>query len=361
MARIRTIKPEFWTDEKIVQLPYEARLLYIGIWNFADDEGYLLDEPERIRMQVLPAEDIDAEMLIDLLVAAGFLDRIELNDGVFALQIVHFVEHQKVSNPTKSKIAPKYSRKLCIPLSARRGLAMKYGVKPGGSGTAECYYCGYIGRIYWPMTSRGVPGCWVCFGGLEIDHFIPESSGGAKTCDNLVLACRRCNRGKKDIHPFEFLDKSSSENLHEDSRTFANSLESSLRNGNGIGMEMEGKNTDSSVVQDQEVVLLTYPCNGKPNQWTLKQSIVDEWASIYPTVDILAESKKALAWVKANGLKTARGMPRFLVGWFGRCNDRATRPTPGRRQLGQVDLDEMTRKADAIVQQHKREREEAGR
>ena len=40
MARIRTIKPEFWTDEKVVTLPFEARLLFIGMWNFCDDEGY---------------------------------------------------------------------------------------------------------------------------------------------------------------------------------------------------------------------------------------------------------------------------------------------------------------------------------
>ena len=39
MARIRTIKPEFWIDDVIVELPFETRLLFIGIWNFADDAG----------------------------------------------------------------------------------------------------------------------------------------------------------------------------------------------------------------------------------------------------------------------------------------------------------------------------------
>lgn len=30
MARIRTIKPDFWTDEKLVKLSMEARLFFIG-------------------------------------------------------------------------------------------------------------------------------------------------------------------------------------------------------------------------------------------------------------------------------------------------------------------------------------------
>ena len=32
MPRIRTIKPEFWTDEKIIELSLPARLLFIGLW-----------------------------------------------------------------------------------------------------------------------------------------------------------------------------------------------------------------------------------------------------------------------------------------------------------------------------------------
>jgi hypothetical protein len=44
MARIRTIKPEFWTDEKIVECSFEARLMFIGMFNFADDKGNLVRE-----------------------------------------------------------------------------------------------------------------------------------------------------------------------------------------------------------------------------------------------------------------------------------------------------------------------------
>ena len=37
------IDPKFWTDDKIMDLEPLARLLFIGIWNFADDNGIHLN------------------------------------------------------------------------------------------------------------------------------------------------------------------------------------------------------------------------------------------------------------------------------------------------------------------------------
>ena len=33
---------------------------------------------------------------------------------------------------------------------------------------------------------------------LEVDHIIPKSKGGTNDMDNLITACRECNRGKRD-------------------------------------------------------------------------------------------------------------------------------------------------------------------
>lgn len=206
MARIRTIKPEFWTDEKIVLLPYEARLLFIGIWNFADDYGYFWDEPARIKMQVLPNDDIDVSTLLDMLVSADLLNIYTTDDNdKRAYQIKHFEDHQKVDHPAKSKIKESVSRKLAIPLAARRSLALKYNCKPGASTEASCYYCGFKGKIYWQKLNNGNPGSWVYFQGLEIDHLEPESHGGISESTNLVLACRECNRSKHNKNLFEFI------------------------------------------------------------------------------------------------------------------------------------------------------------
>ena len=45
MARIRTIKPEFFTSEDIVALSPLARLLFIALWCEADREGRLVWKP----------------------------------------------------------------------------------------------------------------------------------------------------------------------------------------------------------------------------------------------------------------------------------------------------------------------------
>ena len=48
MARNRIIKPEFWSDAKVGRLSFGARLLYIAMWNFADDCGTISASPRRL-------------------------------------------------------------------------------------------------------------------------------------------------------------------------------------------------------------------------------------------------------------------------------------------------------------------------
>src|SRR5690625_811136 len=125
MARIRSIKPEFWTDEVIVQLPFEARLLFIGLWNFADDYGGMQDRPERLQMQIFPGDPtVNVAELIDLLIVAGLLDRyVDAEEGNYALQIRNWQRHQRVDNPGRIRLIGESYRKLAIPNEARRGIA----------------------------------------------------------------------------------------------------------------------------------------------------------------------------------------------------------------------------------------------
>jgi 5-methylcytosine-specific restriction endonuclease McrA len=87
--------------------------------------------------------------------------------------------------------------KLAIPLAVRRDVALMAGAIPGETTTTHCVYCGVPGEIFWPMLCRSNrPSGWVTFPGLELDHKIPESRGGPMTAENIVLACRSCNRRK---------------------------------------------------------------------------------------------------------------------------------------------------------------------
>ena len=99
MARIRTIKPELWEDEKLAKLPVYARLLFIGTWNFADDNGALLANPVLMKSHIFPYEDIGISTIsewIDMLVENGMLIRTTYN-GKDYLVIRKFLIHQKIN------------------------------------------------------------------------------------------------------------------------------------------------------------------------------------------------------------------------------------------------------------------------
>lgn len=90
MAKIRGIKPEFWTDEDIVELSIEGRLLFIGLWNLACDNGHVTDKPKQIKMRLMPADDVDVDVLLDELAKNG---RLERTQGT--ITILNFAKHQK--------------------------------------------------------------------------------------------------------------------------------------------------------------------------------------------------------------------------------------------------------------------------
>lgn len=102
VARIRTIKPEFWTDEKIVTLTPLARLLFIGLWNFVDDEGRAAYSPTRFKMQILPADAADISELLGEL-RRELLIEVYSVDGKEYVQCVNFSKHQKVDHRSPSK------------------------------------------------------------------------------------------------------------------------------------------------------------------------------------------------------------------------------------------------------------------
>jgi 5-methylcytosine-specific restriction endonuclease McrA len=83
---------------------------------------------------------------------------------------------------------PAYKKK-AIPCAVRREVAARAGAAPFGRYPCACHYCDEPGTIYWPTRS------WVTFS-LELDHVLPEFHGGAGTAENIVLACRTCNRSR---------------------------------------------------------------------------------------------------------------------------------------------------------------------
>jgi uncharacterized phage protein (TIGR02220 family) len=102
VARIRTIKPEFWTSGQVVDCSLITRLLFIGIWNFSDDHGVHPASIKRLKMEVFPSDSITDEELgtmIDELVAAGLLYTYQV-DGKEYWQVTGWAAHQRIEKPT---------------------------------------------------------------------------------------------------------------------------------------------------------------------------------------------------------------------------------------------------------------------
>jgi hypothetical protein len=93
MPRIRTIKPEFFSNEEIGNLPAEARLLFIGLWTLADREGRLQDRPMRIGAQLFPYDAWAIASLLEELDRVGLIARYEA-EGTKCIQIINFTKHQ---------------------------------------------------------------------------------------------------------------------------------------------------------------------------------------------------------------------------------------------------------------------------
>lgn len=96
MARIRTIKPDFFKNEQLSELPAITRLLFIGLWTQADKEGRLLDRPKRIKAEVFPYDSVNIDSELSRLQSAGFIERYEVGE-MKVIQIDKFTRHQRIS------------------------------------------------------------------------------------------------------------------------------------------------------------------------------------------------------------------------------------------------------------------------
>lgn len=94
MARARLLKPGFFTNELLAELPFEGRLLFAGLWTLADREGRLEERVGRIKAAVFPFDVVDVASLLAALEARGFIERYTVG-AMPLIQIAKFLDHQK--------------------------------------------------------------------------------------------------------------------------------------------------------------------------------------------------------------------------------------------------------------------------
>jgi hypothetical protein len=106
--RIRTLKPEVWADEKIGQVSRDARLLFVGLITFADDDGRFRALHQAIVGHAFPYDQDAPRKLKGWL---GELEQVSLIDlyehaGTAYGLIPKFRDHQRISHPKESILPP---------------------------------------------------------------------------------------------------------------------------------------------------------------------------------------------------------------------------------------------------------------
>jgi hypothetical protein len=107
MARIRTIKPEFFVSEQVAEVSPTCRLLFVGMWLFCDDAGIHPASAKQLKMEVFPGDQCTSEQIaemIDELLRVGLLIEYEA-EGRSYWQVTGW-HHQKIDRPRFQYPAP---------------------------------------------------------------------------------------------------------------------------------------------------------------------------------------------------------------------------------------------------------------
>lgn len=101
MARIRSIKPSFWSDAKIAGLKNKlAGYFFIGLWNFCDDQGKFEWNPKALSLQMPIFRSKEVVTYLSELSQKGLIQKSECSHW----GLITNWNHQKISKPLVPKI-----------------------------------------------------------------------------------------------------------------------------------------------------------------------------------------------------------------------------------------------------------------
>lgn len=110
MARIRTVKPEFFANEELQDLEAAnpgayCMLVYAGLWGHCSKDGVFEFRPRTLKLSILPFLDYSMADTLALLEQAGFVRRFCV-DGKEYGYIASFEKHQRISGK-EAQFSPK--------------------------------------------------------------------------------------------------------------------------------------------------------------------------------------------------------------------------------------------------------------
>lgn len=137
--RIRTIKPEFWTHEKMSTLPAETALLAIALLNYADDGGFFNAHPRLIASALFPLRKLSrtVPVLLRELSELGYIYIAKHPDGREFGRVVTFECHQVINKPKDSKLSGLFSAAYKHSTDGTGHVPDMSGTTTGGNGTGN--------------------------------------------------------------------------------------------------------------------------------------------------------------------------------------------------------------------------------
>lgn len=108
MPRNRMIKADFWADEKVGSVSSFARLLFIGMWTFADDIGIVRGNSAFLRSSIFPYDNITFEKIDEALQELESIDVLQrvTHQGEKYIHIKNFLKHQTINRPSTFRNIP---------------------------------------------------------------------------------------------------------------------------------------------------------------------------------------------------------------------------------------------------------------
>lgn len=308
VARIRTVKPEFFRHELLQDLGTEyphlhPMLVFIGIWTISDREGRFIWKPRSLKLDILPFLEFSMEAALDLLCENGFIEKYEHGGATYGA-VVSWDRHQIVSrdeSPSEIPAPDGTSTPYFRPLNQTQRLKVY---------ERDNWTCAYCGR---DMKNDRRAAC--------LDHVYPYSKGGTNREQNLVTSCKKCNSIKSDKTPTEagfdwpdgigeYLDKSTNMVCqHGVNHTLTGGAEVPDKEREG---EREGEKEEERKGEDD--------VPAKPSRPAKKKKLTDDEFMqalrdnpIYAGLDIDRLKGKMEVWCAGKGLTPSRAR---LVNWL---------------------------------------------
>jgi hypothetical protein len=291
VARIRTIKPQFFRHRRLYLAEAESglplRVAFAGLWTCADREGRFKWEPEELKLDCLPYDELEFSRVLDALAERGFIFQYVLDDKEYGV-IPGFKEHQVINIREATSQLPEPPPELHVSAHAR---TCKGVHEPRGVNIPETLRTTVIARdkkcLRCSMTDD-----------LTVDHIFPQSIGGTHAIANLRTLCRPCN-SRRPVAGQALID-----DLALDGLTLADMPRMCMHvhtQGEGKGKEgnKEGKGKDSRAAsppnEDFETLRKVYPRRKGNYAWKAAERKFNSLVKTGVDPKVIIEAAKRLA------------------------------------------------------------------